>query len=70
MDRYDENGDLTKNAHKSDHAFIKDIRDKAEADRTRKEKIKTSLITAFLWSVFSGIGAIIWYAFNIKIGGN
>lgn len=66
--RYDEDGELSKSAHKSDHAFIKEWKDKAEANRAMKEKIQASLITAFIWSMVSGIGAIIWYAFNEKVG--
>ena len=68
MDRYDESGEITKSAHKADHAFIKELKDKAGQSKAMKEKITASLITAFIWSIISGVGAIIWYAFNTKVG--
>lgn len=68
MDRYDEDGELTKTAHKSDHDFIKEWKDKADKNRDMKDKVQASLITAFIWSIVSGIGAVIWYAFDQKVG--
>lgn len=66
MNRYDESGDLTSPAHKSDHAYIKELKDKAEKRQAMVEKVQASLITAFLWSILSGIGGIIWYAIERK----
>ena len=68
MDRYDDSGELTKSAHKSDHAFVRELKEKATKHREIKDKVITSLITAFIWSMLSGIGAIMWYAFNEKVG--
>lgn len=67
-ERYNESGELTNSAHKSDHAFVKELKEKAEKHKEIKDKVTASLITAFIWSVLSGIGAIIWYAFNEKVG--
>lgn len=67
VERYDENGNLTDPAHRSDHAFLKEIKDKSKARKEMHDKIKASLITAFIWSIMGGIGSIIWYAFNEKI---
>lgn len=67
-DRYDENGNITESAHKSDHAYIKEIKDKAQKRQELIDKVQASLITAFIWSLISGVAAIIWYAFNKKLG--
>lgn len=67
MDVYDDNGEIIKSNHKEAHTFVSELQQKAKKAREIKDKVTASLITAFLWSVISGIGAIIWYAFNERI---
>lgn len=67
MERKDENGKLKDTAHNDDHDFIYYLKENLKKQRELKDKVIASLITAFLWSLVSGIGAIIWYAFNERI---
>ena len=67
MDRRDENGKLKDTVHDRDHDFLYELQKKAEKSGELKDKVTASLITAFLWSIVSGIGAIVWYAFNERI---
>lgn len=67
-DRYDEHGNLTDKAHKEDHIFLEYVQEKAKKRSEMIDKVKTSIITSFIWTVISGVGAIIWYAFNQKVG--
>lgn len=67
-DRKDESGNLTDKAHNEDHDFLYYLQEKFKKRKEIADKVTASLITAFIWSIVSGIGAIIWYAFNEKVG--
>lgn len=66
-DIYDDDGEIIKSKHKEAHSFVSELQEKAKKAKEIKDKVTASLITAFLWSIISGIGAIIWYAFNERI---
>ena len=67
-DRYDESGELTKPAHKSDHAFVNDLKEKAKRRQSMVDKVMGSLIGGFIWAIGAGIVSIIIFAFNQKVG--
>lgn len=70
MDRYDEEGKLTDSAHRSDHHFIKELKQKQAKKEEWITKVKISIMTSIIWSSISGVLVIVWYAIKTFIGGN
>lgn len=69
MDRYDEDGHLKDSAHRDDHFFIGQMKEKHSKTQEIKEKIKASVISSILIAMTIGLAGFIWDVVTMYIKG-
>lgn len=68
--RFNDDGSLNERRHKEDHYELGELLDKRKANKDMWSKIKTSFITSLLFTMFSGLMTVIWFAINSFIKGD
>lgn len=68
--RFNDDGSLNDRQHKQDHHELGELLDKRKENQDMWSKIKTSFITSLLFTMFSGLMTVIWFAINSFVKGD